>query len=267
MSSPRKTIITGSLALQSEKFGQFSEQQILLLQAIHSTGSITKAAKEVGISYKTAWDRIESMNNLSITPLVKRSAGGAKGGGTALTDEAAEFIAQFKALQTEHTHLLQQLGDELKTKQAGKAPTLNPALHSSARNQLRGHIDNIIVGKIDSEISIHLGNGVGIVAVVTNTSRLEMDLKLGDYVIALIKSSWILLSKQLGLKTSARNNVEGKIVRLVKGDVNTEVVIDIGNEKTLCCIITNTSAKELELKTNNSVVALFKASSVILLAN
>ncbi len=267
MNPPKKTVITGTLALQSEEFGRFSEQQILLLQAIHRAGSITKAAKAVGISYKTAWDRIEGMNNLSIQPLVKRSAGGAKGGGTVLTEAAERFISQFIALQREHSQLLQQMGGELDTKQTSKSPSSSPVLSSSARNQLRGRIACIVVGKIDSEISIDLGNCVQIVAVVTNTSRLEMDLEVGDFVIALIKSSWILLSKHLGLKTSARNNLEGEIVRLIKGDVNSEVIIDIGNEKTLCCIITNTSAKELELQAEDPVIAFFKASSVILLSD
>jgi molybdate transport system regulatory protein len=265
MNPPKKTIITGTFALQSEEFGRFSEQQILLLQAIHTTGSITKAAKEVGISYKTAWDRIEGMNNLSIQPLVKRSAGGAKGGGTALTDAAEQFITQFIQLQHEHNQLLQQMGGELDAKHAAKSRSPSPTLSSSARNQLRGRVASIVEGKIDSEISIDLGNSVEIVAVVTNTSRLEMGLEVGYFVIALIKSSWILLSKHLELKTSARNNLEGEIVRLIKGDVNSEVIIDIGNEKTLCCIITNTSAKELELQAKDAVI--FKASSVILLAD
>ena len=267
MSPAKKTVVTGTLALQSDRFGRFSEQQILLLQAIHTTGSITKAAKQVGISYKTAWDRIEAMNNLSIVPLVKRSAGGAKGGGTALTNEAEELIAEFIELQREHSQLLQKMGGEREVKQNSNRHNIDPAPQTSARNQLKGRIASIVIGKIDSEISIDLGNAVEIVAVVTNTSRLNMELKVGDVVVALIKSSWILLSKHLGLKTSARNNLQGEIVRLIKGDVNTEVIMDIGNEKTLCCIITNTSALELELGNKDKVVALFKASSVILLTD
>lgn len=266
MSKQKKTTVTGTLSLQSESFGRFSDQQIQLLQAIHSTGSITKAAKKVGISYKTAWDRIETMNNLSITPLVKRSAGGVRGGGTVLTDKAEQIISQFIQLQREHSQLLLQIGGEIDAKQLPSSNG-NPALHSSARNQLRGQIANIVVGKIDSEVSIHLGNSIEMAAVVTNASRLEMNLEIGDFVIAIIKSSWIIISKHIGLKTSARNNLNGKVVRLIKGDVNTEVIIDIGNEKTLCCIITNTSAKELALQSNDDVVALFKASSVILLAD
>jgi molybdate transport system regulatory protein len=267
MKRPKNTIITGSLSLQSEGFGQFSEQQILLLQAINLTGSITKAAKKMGISYKTAWDRIETMNNLSITPLVKRSAGGARGGGTALTEKAEQIIAEFLQAQQAHSKLLQRIGGELESNKEVYSKSAKGPLQSNARNQLRGQIAAIVTGKSDSEISLNLGNSTEIVATITNTSRDEMKLEIGKVIVALIKSSWIILSKSLSLKTSARNNLEGTIVRLIKGDVNTEVIIDIGNEKTLCCIITNTSSQELELQLNDRVIALFKASSVLLLAD
>ena len=267
MSRHKKTTVTGTLSLQSESFGRFSEPQIQLLQAIQSAGSITKAAKAVGISYKTAWDRIESMNNLSLIPLVQRSAGGAKGGGTALTEQAEKIIAEFTQLKQQHSEMLQSFGDDLESQHNRTTNQLNTALQFSARNQLRGRIANIVKGKIDSEISIELSDSVAVVAVVTNTSRLEMKLEIGDFVVALIKSSWIILSKQLELSTSSRNNLKGEIVRLIKGDVNTEVIINIGAEKTLCCIITNTSVDELGLALKDKVVALFKASSVILLTD
>ncbi len=267
MSQHKKTTVTGTLSLQSESLGRFSEPQIQLLQAIQSAGSITKAAKAVGISYKTAWDRIETMNNLSLFPLVQRSAGGAKGGGTALTEQAEKIIAAFIQLKRQHSKLLQSFGDDFESQHSPKNDHLKAALQFSARNQLRGRISKVVKGKIDSEISIRMGDSVEVVAVVTNTSRLEMNLEVNNFVTALIKSSWIILSKHLQIATSARNNLEGEIVRLIKGDVNTEVIIDIGGEKTLCCIITNTSVNELGLTLKDKVLALFKASSVILLAD
>ena len=74
------TALKGDLVLLSED-QPLSQNQVALLQAIDDCGSITAAAKQVGISYKTAWDRIDAMNNLSTEALVARSAGGRKGGG------------------------------------------------------------------------------------------------------------------------------------------------------------------------------------------
>ena len=56
-----------------------------LLEKIDVSGSISTAANDMGMSYKAAWQAVESMNNLSEQPLVQRHAGGRQGGGTLLT--------------------------------------------------------------------------------------------------------------------------------------------------------------------------------------
>lgn len=94
-----------------------------------------------------------------------------------------------------------------------------------------------------------------------------MGLKKGYHAIALVKSSLIIISKEKELATSARNKLEGKISKITKGNINSEVALDLGNQKTLTCIITNKSVKELALKKNGVAFALFKASSVILMAD
>jgi hypothetical protein len=55
---------------------------VALLQKVAELGSITAAARAMGISYKGAWEAIEALNNLSERPLVERSAGGSGGGGS-----------------------------------------------------------------------------------------------------------------------------------------------------------------------------------------
>lgn len=59
--------------------------RIELLSRIADCGSITQAAKAIGMSYKAAWDAIDTMNNLAGEPLVERVTGGRGGGGTRLT--------------------------------------------------------------------------------------------------------------------------------------------------------------------------------------
>ena len=61
------------------------QDRIELLACIAETGSISKAAKAAGMSYKTAWDAVDAMNSSSDQPLVERAAGGRGGGGTRLT--------------------------------------------------------------------------------------------------------------------------------------------------------------------------------------
>ncbi|MBT5718192.1 MAG: LysR family transcriptional regulator, partial [Gammaproteobacteria bacterium] len=87
--------------------------QMDLLQAITDTGSITAAAKIAGISYKTAWDRLERINNLSEQPVIARSAGGNKGGGSILTSYGEKMLNGFKQLQEQHNLFLKNLNQQL----------------------------------------------------------------------------------------------------------------------------------------------------------
>lgn len=56
--------------------GDISPRRLHLLQAIEATGSVSQAAKQVGMSYKAAWDAVEIINNLAGEPLIDRQHGG-----------------------------------------------------------------------------------------------------------------------------------------------------------------------------------------------
>ena len=103
-----------------------------------------------------------------------------------------------------------------------------------------------------------------ICATITNDAKDALDLKVGSEVSALVKSSLVILSKEK-LKATARNNIEAKVSEVIKGAVNSEVKLSVG-EKKLCAIITNDAVADLDIKANDSVHAIFKASSVILVA-
>ena len=71
---PLQLQLQASLSLGSRGGLQAGEQRIALLEAIAATGSITQAAKAVGLSYKGAWDAVDAMNNLADSALVERAA-------------------------------------------------------------------------------------------------------------------------------------------------------------------------------------------------
>ncbi len=84
-------------------------------------------------------------------------------------------------------------------------------------------------------------------------------------MIALVKSSWILLTTDTGISTSARNQLTGTVSKVISGEVNSEVILDLGDGKTVCAVVTNPSVAELGLAEGVTASALFKASSVILM--
>ena len=66
-----------------------------MLERIREYGSITKAAKSMGMAYRHAWMLVESMNRQAAKPFVETSAGGKGGGGTRVTEEGEKAIALF----------------------------------------------------------------------------------------------------------------------------------------------------------------------------
>ncbi|GAB3688072.1 LysR family transcriptional regulator [Spirosoma flavus] len=70
-----------------------------LLGHIQRTGSINQAAKAMQMSYKRAWDLVQSMNTQADTPLVSTQTGGEKGGGAIVTEEGEKYLSYFRGLQ------------------------------------------------------------------------------------------------------------------------------------------------------------------------
>jgi len=66
------------------------------------------------------------------------------------------------------------------------------------------------------------------------------------------------------MKLSARNIFKGKVVRIVKGAVNSEVTLELPGEIQVISIITNQSVKSLRLKKNVNAYAVIKASNVMI---
>lgn len=77
----------------------FGRGRRFLLDAIDRYGSISRAAKEINISYRKAWAYIKAMEDRLGIKLVERQAGGKHGGGAALTNEAREFLRRYEMME------------------------------------------------------------------------------------------------------------------------------------------------------------------------
>ena len=70
-----------------------------LLRLIEETGSISAAAREMGMSYRRAWTLVETMNGAFREPLVEAATGGRGGGGARVTDFGREALAKYQAME------------------------------------------------------------------------------------------------------------------------------------------------------------------------
>ena len=276
--SPTLLELGGSVWLRAGQQTLGGAARIALLAAIRETGSITSAAKAVGISYRSAWEAIDAMNNLAGEPLVMRAAGGKGGGGTTLTPRAHRLIETFDAVEREHRKFIERASAAIESFAGDWAMIGRIGMKTSARNQLYGTVSKVTRGSVNDEIALSLAGGATIVAVVTHESTETLGLAVGAPAFALVKASWVMLmvddvNDGQPLRLSARNQLRGTITRITRGAVNTDVTLALDgapgsapdvNSTVLAAVVTNESADALALTEGKRASAVFKASSVIL---
>lgn len=136
---------------------------------------------------------------------------------------------------------------------------------TSARNQLSGTVTAIVTGAVNDEVELTLPGGKALVATITHSSVKYLNLQVGSQAIAFIKAPWVILTAQgNGLRFSARNQFTGSIIGITQGAINSEVTVAIDADIGLVSVITNESVAGLGLNIGDNVIALIKASSIVL---
>jgi len=107
-------VVRGTLWIECGKERFFGPGRVELLQRIDETGSIRKAAADMGMSYKKAWAMVTALNQQVQRPLVVVKVGGEKGGGSVITAEARELIAYHAQLRERFLTFLEQEANDLK---------------------------------------------------------------------------------------------------------------------------------------------------------
>jgi molybdate transport system regulatory protein len=106
--------VNGSLWIEGDGQRFFGPGPVELLEGIEKAGSISKAAKAMGMSYKKAWDIVSRINRLTAQPFVLTSIGGEDGGGSTISPEAKEMITWYRELRERFGLFLEEESDALK---------------------------------------------------------------------------------------------------------------------------------------------------------
>ncbi|UYP30968.1 TOBE domain-containing protein [Pseudomonas sp. Z8(2022)] len=235
-------------------------KRLALLEQIAEQGSITRAAKAAGLSYKAAWDAIDELNNLSEQPLVSRSVGGKGGGGARLTPAGERLLALQRRLQTLQVQLLQAAGDDADLELLGRL-----MLRTSARNQLTGRVRAINGRGHNDLIDVELPGGSRLQALITHDSTENLQLSEGCSVVALIKAGWLELQALDQPADPGRNALEGDIEQILPGNGGpSEVRVSLANGQTLCASVEPEQLAMLNVTVGDPVRAQFAASQVLL---
>jgi len=256
---------TALLQRAEQESEQLEDPIIRLLRAVATTGSINKAAKEIGLSYKATWERVETINNLSPTPLIKRQTGGSGGGGTVLTETGHVFLKRAVGFHSELQKLVNFFQDTPKEAFTMLQTLKGMEMKISARNVWLGNVTHIETGAVNSVVTIALKGKDTIISTITENSVQRLGLTPGKEVYAIVKAPSVMLSCDANPgKISARNILTGTVSRIDLGAVNDEVTIEIANGNSVTSILTSESVQNLGLKEGVEVSAIIKASSVLL---
>lgn len=227
----------GSLSLSDALGHGLADNRIDILRQIGASGSISQAARAVGVSYKAAWQAVDTLTNLAGAPLVARAVGGAGGGGTLLTEAGHQLLAAAEAMA-------QARGAVLSRWQA--TPHAGPALarlvvRTSMRNQLPCVVERLVVqGQI---VGVHLrlgadgagaATGAGSAALasrITRESAELLGLQPGLPVQALCKATAVRVERGGRIAAPAGEvadprgawHLPAKATRVVRGDSGDEV--------------------------------------------
>lgn len=261
MENQKSPLVEADLRL----IGGLNERLFQLLLAIENTGSISQAARKVGLTYKGAWEMIERANNLSPKLLISTVIGGKQGGGSQLTSTGKAFLNLFIQIQEEHKQFLDLINQRLAKNQEIVFLLKRLIMKASARNQFYGKVSEVTIGAVTVEVAVALKGGETIIAAITKESSESLGIKTGTEVIALIKAPQIIVVTDFGgYRLSARNQLNGKVSHIQKGAVNAEVIIELKGGDSVAATITNDSIDTLGLSVGNTATAVFKAGAVIL---
>ncbi|WP_407314566.1 TOBE domain-containing protein [Pseudomonas sp. nanlin1] len=207
-------------------------QRIALLQHIAEQGSITRAAKSAGLSYKAAWDAIDELNNLANAPLVERAVGGKGGGGARLSAEGERVLRLYLKLQAMQAQVLEA------AEQASDLDLLGRLmLRTSARNQLHGRVHAVQPQGRNDLLSLALSNGLQIKALITHDSTLRLELAEGAEAFALIKAGWVNVHNATAEIPYGQNCFQGRVAQVFNDNEGPcELSITVSNGPTFCAL-------------------------------
>ncbi|WP_373029846.1 TOBE domain-containing protein [Sulfurovum sp.] len=239
------------------------EKRIELLHAIQKYGSISKAAKAVPMSYKSAWEAVDMMNSLSPEPIVARETGGKDGGGTTITAYGLQLLKNYAVLKEEHTRFLTRLS-ELTDIQSGAFKTIGRlAMQISARNQIQAEVVSVESQNVNAKIHLKLKSGQKFVSVITKEAVEDLHIEENQTVIAIFKSSAVLLFNLRDEKCE-ENGIEGIVNKIEKDAENAKVQVNIGNHDTIVSVMPVNSLEEMELNEGSSVKVIIKANDIMI---
>ena len=112
--SPRTYHLSGRFWIESPQGMFLGQGRVTLLERIREHGSISAAARSMKMSYRQAWEQVNTMNSHSPAPLVSSATGGRGGGGASLTETGERAVSLFQEVRRDFDDFLIQRSASLR---------------------------------------------------------------------------------------------------------------------------------------------------------
>ncbi len=255
--------VRGNLWFEDRERAWFGPGRIELLEQIDRHGSIAKAAKAMGMSYKSAWEALNEMSATEEEPLVIRSTGGSGGGGTRLTPRGHEYIRIYRELQTLQQKLFDLLERQSDSLEDLLALGRRLTLQTSARNQWFATVESLQCDAVGCRVRLKVEESFSLDAFVTRTSAQRMGLEPGTPVYALAKSGWIRLHAA-NPETKVSNLLPCTVESLKEDAQHSEVHLRLPGSQPLVALLPHGSELSGSLKPGEKLYASIDPEQIIL---
>lgn len=202
-----------------------SDKRVDILRALGETGSISEAARQCGVSYKAAWQAVETLSNLAGVPLVHKSVGGTGGGGAQLTEAGLQVLEAAAELQEAQRRVMDRLkGSAGFALDTGRLASLG--LRTSMRNHLPAVVRAVRAQAGHVRVQMELLGGLPLHATITRESRQLLGLEAGLQVLALCKASGVVLNRD-DCPSPGVNALPGQVSRVAPAKGPAEATVQL----------------------------------------
>lgn len=192
-----------------------------ILRQVGALGSISQAARACGVSYKAAWQALDTLSNLAGSVLVERAVGGAGGGGARITPAGEQVLRAADELARARRQVL----DAVAARTQLPATVAALALRTSMRNQLPCRIVALRTRAGAVEVELALSGEARLLSRITRESAQLLQLARGQEVLALCKATAVDVGAAAG--GAGANVLQGTVTRAPRGGAGGEVALQL----------------------------------------
>lgn len=187
-----------------------TDKRLEILKRINEAGSISEAARCSGVSYKAAWQAIETLGNIAGGSLVEKTVGGSRGGGTKLTQTGLKVLEIAEELAKARAQVLAKyLSSDASLKNIGSS-----TLRTSLRNHIPAVVETMKVGSALVQLYLRIDDDNLAKASITKESAILLNLHEGMEVLALTKAIGVSISAKAEEASGRGTNIiAGEVVR------------------------------------------------------